>query len=345
MSIPTISICIPTYNRSRCLDNCLNSIAVATKGYEGFFEVCVSDNGSDDDTAKVISNPDLQLEINYHRNSQNLGIPRNFIQVVSMARGEFVWLIGDDDLLLPDTLQRLLSLLESNSDVDFFYLNSFHLLSSYVESKPHPFDITTLPDNMEPFSKRKESGELNFLELIDPDVSFDFLGGMFLSAFRRSMWDNMVHTLDPEAIQSDQTFSHFDNTFPHLKVWANAFANSTAYFNAAPMIVCITGHREWAPLEPLVRNIRLVEALEIYRENGLPLWQYVRCKNFALRNYFSGLVNMMLHRNLYAFEIHLFKHYLGCAFYPNVYLSFFYVCGRKFKSLIYNFLGKANEYD
>ena len=39
-----ISICIPTYNRSQSLLNCLNSLCLQTNNS---FEVCISDNCSD----------------------------------------------------------------------------------------------------------------------------------------------------------------------------------------------------------------------------------------------------------------------------------------------------------
>ena len=330
---PKISICIPTYNRADSLANCLNSIAIAAKNFVGRFEVCVSDNCSDDDTSNIVRKASAALDIQYHRHESNLGIPRNFIKVVSMAKGEFVWLIGDDDLLLPDTFDRLIPLLNDHKGVDFFYLNSFHLDRGYIDSQPHPFDTRNLPLAMEPFSGKKLSGELEFFELIDPKVSFDFLGGMFLSAFRKSKWDAMVDRLDLQAINSTETFSHFDNTFPHLKIWAYAFSKSRAYFNALPMNVCITGHRDWAPLEPLVRNIRLVEALDAYKENGMSYWRYVRCKNFALRNYFSGVMKMAIHKDIYGFKLGLFRHYLSCVLYPNVYLSLFYLLFRKIKAL------------
>ena len=333
MHNPKISICIPTYNRVDSLINCLKSIAIAAKKHVGRFEICVSDNGSDEGTSYIVENAAKPLEVNYRQNEKNIGIPRNFVQVVSMAKGEFVWLIGDDDLLLPDTFDRLLPLLDDSKGIDFFYLNSFHLDKSFIDSHAHPFDTRKLPLVMKPFSRKIDSGELDFFELIDPRVSFDFLGGMFLSAFRKSKWDAMLDKLDWQAINSSETFSHFDNTFPHLKIWAHAFSKSRAYFNALPMNICITGHREWAPLEPLVRNIRLIEALDTYKANGMPYWRYVRCKNFALRNYFSGVMKMMIHKDIYGFKLGLFRHYLSCALYPNVYLSLFYLLFRKIKAL------------
>ena len=331
MTSPVISICIPTFNRATNLENCLQSILHASKGFNEKFEVCISNNGSTDNTDEIVKRVGLDLNINYHKNDKNLGIPKNFLKVVSLAQGEFIWLIGDDDLLLPDTFTRLIPLIADNKEVDFFYLNSYHLDHEYVKSKKHPFNTDQLPKNMEPFSKEEVSRKLQFFDLIDPKISFDFLGGMFLSLFRKKNWDKYVNILSIEALESSNTFSHFDNTFPHIKIWANAFSDSPAYFNNKPMNVCITGVREWAPMEPLIRNIRLIEALDEYKNQGLPLLRYVYCKNFALRNYFSNTIKILLNRDIYLFEVNLFKHYLKCAMYPNVYLSFLYITFRKIK--------------
>ena len=44
-----LSICIPTFNRLDCLENCLNSIFISSKNVQDFeFEVCISDNNSDE---------------------------------------------------------------------------------------------------------------------------------------------------------------------------------------------------------------------------------------------------------------------------------------------------------
>lgn len=325
-----LSICIPTYNRAAHLANCLQSVYVATRDLqEEDVEVCVSDNASTDATKEVVSQCEIKVPLTYHRNDQNLGIPRNFLNVVNMARGEFVWLIGDDDLLLPDSLVRVLELMKKHSTVDFFYVNAFHLTTDYVWSCPQPFDTTSLPD-MERFSTWPKSGEVSFLRLIDPKISFDFLGGMFLSVFRRENWMNCRHQLNDTALADLRVFSHFDNTFPHLKIFSKAFSCSRAYFNADPLIISLSGAREWAPMYPLVRSIRLVEALRLYREAGLPWFQYVKCRNFALGYFVPDLVKMML--NPHETGLHLvglWKGVLSNWIYPNVYLSpFFYLVRR-----------------
>ena len=291
-----LSICIPTYNRAAHLSNCLKSI-ISMRKPKGFqFEICISDNGSNDNTKEIVNNAKKDIDINYNRNESNLGIARNFLKVVSMAKGEFVWLIGDDDLLLPHTLDTLKVLFKNHKTVNFFYINSYLLDTNYIFSFPQPFDISKLPSKMDKFSLYKKSQELNFFELINPKVSFDFLGGMFLSIFKRSMWLDNVSILNNEAIKDARVFSHFDNTFPHIKIFSVAFSNSKAYFQADPLSVCLSGAREWAPMNPLVSSVRLVEALDEYRKNGLNYFQYINCKNFALSNIIPHLLKMFLHK-------------------------------------------------
>ena len=115
-----LSICIPTYNRVNQLDNCLNSILISKRNVDNFnFEICVSDNNSEEDTESIIKKYNKELKIKYNRNEKNLGFAINGIKSISMAEGEFSWMIGNDDLILPKTLSKLKNLLQDNLDKDY----------------------------------------------------------------------------------------------------------------------------------------------------------------------------------------------------------------------------------
>lgn len=329
---PKISICIPTYNRAQHLSNCLNSILLNRGFPEQDIQVCISDNCSTDDTENVVLGYQDSIDIKYHKNDENLGIPRNFLNVVEMADAEFVWLIGDDDLLVPHAFRDLLALIKNNINVDFFYINAFHLTTEYVFQQALPFNTKHLPENMEPFTRFSSDGVMRFFDLIDPSVSFDFLGGMFLAVFRRQKWLNNAGVLDDTAIHDVRTFSHFDNTFPHVKIFAKAFFESNAYFSSTPLCVCLTGAREWAPMYPFVRSVRLVEALDEYRKNGLPYWQYLKCKNFALNTFIPDFVYTFLNKDVSGYEyVNPLALMLKNFAFPGFYWSFFKYCIRKFK--------------
>ena len=99
-----LSICIPTYNRPESLLNCLNSLASQRKKN---FEVCISDNCSNTNIYKLVKPFKKKLKIRFNRNKKNLGFAMNLLKVSSMATGEFIWFIGDDDLLVRNALEKL----------------------------------------------------------------------------------------------------------------------------------------------------------------------------------------------------------------------------------------------
>ena len=81
-----LSICIPNYNRKNCLKNCLNSILISKKISKLSFEVCISDNCSDENIEDIILEYSKNLRtISFHGNAiwkKRLGknFKRNFLE-------------------------------------------------------------------------------------------------------------------------------------------------------------------------------------------------------------------------------------------------------------------------
>ena len=49
-----LSICIPTFSRVKCLKNCLESICQSSKSSNISFDVCISDNCSNENMHGII---------------------------------------------------------------------------------------------------------------------------------------------------------------------------------------------------------------------------------------------------------------------------------------------------
>ncbi len=329
-----LSICIPTFNRSEKLDNCLNSILISKQQYkETDFEICVADNNSSDNTKKIVDKYKNLLNINYHKNSENLGFARNAKKVVGLAKGKYTWLVGDDDLILPGALKSLLKILKSNSDIELFFVNSYYLNSEYLENFPKPFDTQNIKLNeLNSLSKVKSNKVVSFWNLIDPDVSWEFLIGIFLIVFKTSKWIESSKKVDVKKLEEKRIWSNFENTCFFPIVNAYAFKNSKAFICADPLSVNIVGFREWKNYYELVEIIRLPELIDFYRKEGLPLIRYLYCKNFALRNFFSYFLKILISRQTKGREyLDLKKHLINNLFFPNVYFSFFTFFFRKLK--------------
>lgn len=113
---PLLSIAIPTYNRAVRLKNLLDSIAPQAIKLGSEVEICISDNNSPDNTREVVMNfkekyPGL---IKYNENKENIGGDKNFLKVLEMSRGDFVWLFGDDDLMADGGLNEVISFIKNN---------------------------------------------------------------------------------------------------------------------------------------------------------------------------------------------------------------------------------------
>jgi glycosyltransferase involved in cell wall biosynthesis len=91
-----LSICIPTWNRADLLERQLDNIASAA---DQEFEVVVIDNGSSDDTWKRIENEakSNRLFLKGLRNPVNIGIDLNLLRAFEHSKGEWSWIVGDDD--------------------------------------------------------------------------------------------------------------------------------------------------------------------------------------------------------------------------------------------------------
>lgn len=111
-----LSICIPTYNRAKYLDETLKSITrqrVFVNSNK--IEIVISDNFSSDDTSKLVHEYQERYpqKIIYSRNSENI-FDKNFEKVLTLANGSFLKLNNDTLLHVEGTLDGMLNLIEEN---------------------------------------------------------------------------------------------------------------------------------------------------------------------------------------------------------------------------------------
>lgn len=108
---PALTIGIPTYNRAESLRSTLSLLAPVADGAGGAIDILVVDNGSTDTTPAVVAAYEDRPWLHAHRNAANLGCDANYLRVVELARGEWCWLIGDDERLdagaIPHLVERL----------------------------------------------------------------------------------------------------------------------------------------------------------------------------------------------------------------------------------------------
>lgn len=127
---PLLSLYVPTYNRAALLPQALSAIlSQITPEMLPWVEVIVVDNASPDATPQVVQKVQAdfpQIPLRYIRRPENIGPDANFTDSPHLAQGEFVYMLSDDDILLPGAVARLLELIQTHPELDAFALNVSH---------------------------------------------------------------------------------------------------------------------------------------------------------------------------------------------------------------------------
>jgi glycosyltransferase involved in cell wall biosynthesis len=166
-----LSICIPTFNRAQCLAELLDSIV--EQGTPDV-EVVVSDDASSDNTAEVIANYKSRLpRVKFLQQPWNIGLDRNFLAAVDNASGDYVWLMGDDDKLLPGAVEKVLTALAGWPDIVGMTVG--------VIDYDREFQAATGMRKMPPTAR------ISGAEAVFSSVA-ELLGFMSTLVFNRSMW-------------------------------------------------------------------------------------------------------------------------------------------------------------
>ena len=121
MSSIELSIAIPVFNGDKTIEETIES--VASQILPGV-EIVVSDNASTDSTLEIVKGLMRKYPfIKYFKNEENIGFDRNANLAVERSSGEFVWFLGDDDLLAVGGLQRIINLITERPDLGAIFVN------------------------------------------------------------------------------------------------------------------------------------------------------------------------------------------------------------------------------
>jgi glycosyltransferase involved in cell wall biosynthesis len=123
--MPRVSICIPTYNRSHLVSRAIDS---ALSQSETDIEVVLLDDASTDNTREIIASyKDSRLRV--ESAPRPLGLDWGFNRSLEIARGTYVTVLCDDDLLYPECVSLLADGLDRFPDASFAS-SAWHLIDA-----------------------------------------------------------------------------------------------------------------------------------------------------------------------------------------------------------------------
>ena len=100
---PKFTIAIPTYKRAGLLKEAVDS-ALNQRDFDNFDVIVVDNNPERDCETEMLMNSYNNIRLSYYKNSENLGVCGNWNSLYTFAKGEWVVMLHDDDLLLSNYL-------------------------------------------------------------------------------------------------------------------------------------------------------------------------------------------------------------------------------------------------
>jgi glycosyltransferase involved in cell wall biosynthesis len=197
-----LSICIPTHSgRAAVLSRALDSIVAQLEGsLNERVQVCISDNGSEDETQTVIARHRVTLghALVDHRFESNRGFTSNLLKAVEISDGEFCWLLGSDDTIEPGGIAMVLSILDANPDLTGMTTNRRNVDDAAPERVAADDPRILPPAGRTRYASAKEVfAELALLQ--------DYISTQVV---RRSAWMEAIASLGSEGIAAGRNFPH-----------------------------------------------------------------------------------------------------------------------------------------
>lgn len=109
-----LSICVPTYNRSKKFSKFLNSIDT-----DDNIEVVIVDDGSTEDIKSLLL-PTYKFKLKYYKNEKNKGRSSALYDAINLASGKYVMIMDSDDYFISGGIEKVLNQIKENNDVKTF---------------------------------------------------------------------------------------------------------------------------------------------------------------------------------------------------------------------------------
>jgi glycosyltransferase involved in cell wall biosynthesis len=131
MSVPIISVIIPTCNRVAYLKKAIDSVYAQTLQQ---FEIIVVDDGSTDETAAAVKPYDVRLRY-FHQPHLGVSAARN--HALREASSNYIAFLDDDDLFAPTKLEEFIGYFTAHPDL-IFLCSGFSFIDAKGEALARP---------------------------------------------------------------------------------------------------------------------------------------------------------------------------------------------------------------
>lgn len=256
---PRLSVCISTYNRAGWLRKSLENIVRQIPVPRADLEILVVDNTSTDETPAVCEAFRHRPDFRILRNRTNVGMLGNLAVTAQHARGDYIWILGDDDLTRDGAIDKLLYVLDQNPSVELVYMNYGYT----TESDPAKVvDPVAFLDN---FNVLQEAGpdDLGTVAALAAKTE-NFYTAIYSHVYRR---DHAIRAYCQDT--SGRIFATMRACIPTTAYVLSQMGAAPAYWIGEQMLV-VNSNVSWAAYGPMLDLEHLPEAWDMAERIGCP---------------------------------------------------------------------------
>lgn len=254
---PLLSICISTYNRAGWLSVSLKNLHRFLPDPLAEVELLVCDNTSTDATPSVVEPYLGRSDFTYVRNPENVGMLGNLRVTAHHARGKYVWILGDDDLVMQGTIQRVLTALRSHPETALLYLNYAY---TRIDKAEEVEDLDRFLCESTPIGPTGPDEVGTVRDMCAQ--SENFFTAIYCLVFRR---DHALRAYSQDT--SGRPFSTMLTCIPTTYHVLNHMMDEPAYWLGQPQLV-VNMNVSWMRYAPLWILERLPEAFDVAERYG-----------------------------------------------------------------------------
>lgn len=215
-----LSICMATYNRGPFIGETLDSIL---EQMEPGIELVIVDGASPDNTPDVMRDYVSRYpDIRYVREQENSGVDADYDKAVGYAKGEYCWLMTDDDLLRPGAVRKVMLALEGKFDLV--------IVNAQIRNADMSEMLLERRHNIAADREYGDGDQERFF--IDTASYLGFIGGVVI---KRSFW------------KSRDRQTYYGSLFIHVGVIFQHPPAHSVRVLANPLIEIRNGNAMWTP--------------------------------------------------------------------------------------------------
>lgn len=275
---------IPTFQGAHRIIPVLKALVQSARGCvdPDFVRLHVSDNHSTDDAPKQIERflaAHAPFSWDVHVNGQNIGATQNVMRGFHVdANQDYLWILGDDDLITVDALPRLESLLNAVSESDqspaLIQVNCLTVAEAvFAGLLEQP--LVAHPELLSGAYRNRRHTALSMDTVgnsISVDVDDSLFGATMCSVYKASVYrDRLGHaSLAEYGDWESATGYRAETIFPHAYHFFKLLQpDDVVVFDPYVYSINTVGHQSWFQKKSIVIGLGTLDLLLSYRDFGL----------------------------------------------------------------------------